>query len=106
MQRLTISLLLSGMFLLTGCSTYWYQEDKSFEECKQARAECRAELLKRSDLKNLGVDYEVKFIENCMGKKGYRLLTQDKLPLDIKRETPDTSFHWRAHGVAGTLDVK
>jgi len=90
--------------LFAGCSTYWYQEGKSFDECKQARTECRAELLKRSDLSGLTVDYEVKFIENCMGQKGYRLVTAEDLPLDMRREEPDTTFHWRTVGVAGTIE--
>ncbi len=103
MQKLIISLFLSSIIFLTGCSKYWYQEGKSFDECKQARGECRSELLKRSDIKNLTVQYEVKFAENCMTEKGYRLVTQDELPLDVKREEPDTALHWRTNGVAGTL---
>ena len=103
MYRLFIMFFLSILFACTGCSTYWYQEGKSFEECKQTRKECRSELLKHSDLKNLTVQYEVKFIENCMIEKGYKLVAQDELLLDVKREEPDTSLHWRTHGVAGTL---
>ncbi len=77
MQKLIISLFLSSIIFLTGCSTYWYQEEKSFEQSKQAREECRSELLKRSDLKNLTVQYEVKFAENCMTEKGYKSVSQD-----------------------------
>ena len=104
MQRLMVlALLLTAVFAVVGCSTYWYQEGRSFEECKQARAECQAEVLKRSDLRNLTLQYELKFIENCMTEKGYGLVPQDELPLDIKRAEPDTSWRWFTQGVAGTL---
>ena len=100
---LTIASLILVSFF-AGCATYWYQEGKSFDECKQDRAECGDELLKRSDFRGLTVDYEVKFMENCMGRRGYRLATSEDLPLDIRREEPDTSLHWRTHGAAGTLE--
>ena len=103
MQKLIISLFLSSIIFLTGCSKYWYQEGKSFEECKNARNECFAELKKRSDLSNLTVEYEIKFMNDCMTKKGYREVSQDELPLDAKRQEPESSFHWRARGLAGTL---
>jgi PBP1b-binding outer membrane lipoprotein LpoB len=103
MKKLIVSLFLSSIIFLTGCSKYWYQEGKSFEECKNARNECFAELKKRSDLSNLTVEYEIKFMNDCMTKKDYREVSQDELPLDAKREEPDSSFHWRARGLAGTL---
>ena len=103
MQKLIMSLFLSSIIFLTGCSKYWYQEGKSFDECKQTRDECFAELQKRSDLSNLTVEYEIKFMNDCMTKKGYREVPQDELPLDAKRQEPDSSFHWRARGLAGTL---
>jgi len=103
MQKLIISLFLSGIIFLTGCSKYWYQEGKSFDECKQARGECSSELQKRSDLSNLTVEYEIKFMNDCMTKKGYREVSQDELPLDAKRQEQESSFHWRARGLAGTM---
>ena len=103
MKKLIVSLFLSSIIFLTGCSKYWYQEEKSFEECKNARDECFAELKKRSDLSNLTVEYEIKFMNDCMTKKGYREVSQDELPLDTKRQEPESSFHWRARGLAGTL---
>ena len=103
MAKLILLLFLSSMIFLTGCSKYWYQEGKSFDECKQARNECFAELQKRSDLSNVTVEYEIKFMNDCMTKKGYREVSQDELPLDAKRQEPDSSFHWRARGLTGTL---
>ncbi|MFC1677282.1 hypothetical protein ACFL3G_09500 [Planctomycetota bacterium] len=103
MAKLIILLFLSSIIFLTGCSKYWYQEGKSFEECKDARDECFAELQKRSDLSNLTVEYEIKFMNDCMTKKGYREVSQDELPLDAKRQEPDSSFHWRTRGLAGSL---
>jgi len=100
---LTIASLILVSFF-AGCATYWYQEGKGFEECKRDRAECRNELLKRSDLRGLTMDYEVKFMEDCMGQRGYRLATAEDLPLDMRREEPDTTFHWQTVGVAGTIE--
>ena len=49
------------------------------------------------------MEYEIKFMNDCMTKKGYREASQDELPLDTKRQEPESSFHWRARGLAGTL---
>ena len=100
---LIIMLQIVVLLSVSGCSTYWYQESKSFDECKQARQECRSEMLKRSDLTNVTVQYEVEFIKNCMMEKGYELVSQGELPIDAKREEAETSLHWRTHGVAGAL---
>jgi hypothetical protein len=99
-------IIILGCFacLFQGCSSYWYQEGKSFEECEQARAQCRNELLKRSDFKNLTVQYEVEFMKDCMGQKGYKQTYQNDLPLNVKREEPDSTLHWRAVGLAGTIE--
>ena len=102
MQRQFIIFLLAILFACAGCSTYWYQEGKSFEECMQARQDCINELKKFSTLRQFG-DYEFEFMEDCMGEKGYGLVTEDKLPFRVKREEPETSLHWRLRGVAGTL---
>ncbi len=103
MAKLIILLFLSSIIFLTGCSKYWYQEGKSFEECKNARDECFAELKKRTDFSNPTMEYEIKFMNDCMTEKGYREVPQDELPLDIKRQEPDSLFHYRARGLAGTL---
>ena len=95
---ITIVLILS-----CGCSQYWYQEAKTFDQCTRDRQGCFEELKKRSDFGNVTVDYEIKFMEECMTKKGYEAVEQEKLPLDIKRQEPPSSFHWRARGVAGEL---
>ncbi len=49
------------------------------------------------------MEYEIKFMNDCMTAKNYREVSQDELPLDAKREEPDSSFHWRARGLSGTL---
>jgi hypothetical protein len=104
MQKLLLpTLLLAAALTLVGCSTYWYQQGKGFEQCKQDRAECQAELLKRSDLRNLTMQYELDFLKNCMAEKGYNVVPQNKLPLDVKRAEPDTSWRWFTPGVAGSL---
>ncbi len=105
-----MKMLLGFMVLLCvcvagGCSKYWYQEGKSFAECKQARDECAAGLARRSDLSGLAVEYKVEYMETCMQGKGYRLVSQGDLPLDVIREEPPTTVYWRANGIAGELRV-
>ena len=96
--------MILAVLLTSGCSQYWFQEGKTFDECKRAHGECFADLQRRSDFSNPTMDYEIKFMDDCMAKKGYREATQDELPLDVKRQEPDSSFHWRARGIAGSLN--
>ena len=91
------------VWMACGCSKYWYQEGKSFGECKHARGECYDKLMRRSDLSGLAVEYKVKYMEACMQEKGYRLLSQRELPIDVIREEPPSTFYWRANGIAGEL---
>lgn len=90
----------------TGCELkYWYQEGKTFDQCKADRKICRAELLRRADAYRLG-SYERRFMEECMRQRGYRLVSESELPLDVKREDPDipSEVPWaRSYGLAGTL---
>jgi len=93
--------------LATGCQRmYWYQEGKTFVECKADHEDCQAELLKRTD-RRYASSYKHEFLENCMRERGYELVAEKDLPLDIAREDPQVpsevpSVH--AYGVAGTLD--
>jgi hypothetical protein len=52
--------------------------------------------------------YEHKFMEECMKRKGYRLVAEDKLPLEVKRQDPDSSLrgflYGQRRGIAGTVD--
>ncbi|MHC4842543.1 MAG: hypothetical protein ACYTEE_01955 [Planctomycetota bacterium] len=102
------SFILCSLFVLvvfsSGCEQYWYQEGKTFAEVSKDRQECRQELLKRYDLKGFTKQYEIEFMENCMAEKGYSLVKENKLPIDVKRERPQTSIHWSAKGIAGTLE--
>jgi hypothetical protein len=96
-------LILLLMLSFTGCATYWYQADKTINECKQNRLECFEELKKySSNWRDMG-EYEFKFMEDCMRQKGYTLLKEGELPLRVKRQDPDRLTHFRLHGVAGTL---
>ncbi len=96
--------LLILMLSFAGCTTYWYQADKTIDECKQSRLECFEELKKySSDWRDMG-DYEFKFMEDCMRQKGYTLLKEKELPLRVKREDPDQTIHFRLHGAAGTIE--
>ncbi|MHC4744324.1 MAG: hypothetical protein ACYS8Z_20605, partial [Planctomycetota bacterium] len=87
-----------------GCAKYWYQEGKTFNEAKQDRKDCLEELKKYSpDWRDMG-EYEFKFMNECMKSKGYRLVTENKLPLKVKRDDPDLMQNYRRKGIAGTLD--
>lgn len=97
-----VTLLLMPTFFFTGCTQYWYQEGKTIEQCRLDRQDCVNELTKFSSFQRLG-NYEFDFMEDCMIKKGYRLVTENKLPVKVKREEPETSLHWRLRGIAGTV---
>ena len=107
-----IVILLAGLICFSaGCSKYYYQEGKTFNECAIDRAACFAELQKRIANKTQRPgDYEHKFMEDCMNSKGYRLVTENKLPLDVKRQDPDTTLQGQLYGyrrgIAGTIDEK
>jgi len=107
MKSYKILLLLVLFCLSGGCAKYYYQEGKTFEECKRDRDECMKELKKRMGSEIPG-DYEYKYMEECMKSKGYKLVTEDKLPLDVKRQDPDTTLmgqlYGQRRGIAGTLD--
>jgi hypothetical protein len=99
-------IIASGAFLgclLTGCTQYWYQEGKSFQECQLAQQECFQELRKRTDFIGT-MDYEFEYMTQCMRDKGYRLVKESELPMEAKRKRPDSTLHWRTKGIAGHLD--
>jgi len=108
MKSFTV-LLLGLICLFAGCAEYYYQDGKSYTECAQDRADCVAELQKRlADQSQRSGDYEHKFMEDCMQQKGYRLVTENKLPLNVKRQDPDSSLRGYLYGyrrgIAGALD--
>jgi hypothetical protein len=109
MKSSLVLLLLVLICLFAGCAKYYYQEGKSFNECASARKDCVAELQKRlADQSHSSSGYENKFMEDCMAQKGYELVTEDKLPLDAKRQDPDSSLkgflYGHRRGIAGALD--
>ncbi len=62
-MKLLLKLLLVAVVLFTtGCASYWYQDGKTFDECKAARDKCFTELRKRTDFKGMTSDYEFKFM--------------------------------------------
>jgi hypothetical protein len=95
--------MLTAGLLLTGCAQYWYQEGKTFDECLQDRDDCFRSLQKRTDFVSTG-DYEFEYMEQCMQEKGYRLVKEGDLPLEARRQQPDSSLHWRAKGLAGQVE--
>jgi hypothetical protein len=109
MKNFPVLLILVFMCLFAGCAKYYYQESKSYNECASARKDCYDELQKRLAVKTQRPgDYEHKFMEDCMAQKGYELVTEDKLPLDAKRQDPDSTMkgflYGYRRGMAGALD--
>ena len=111
MKIFAAQLLACLICLSAGCAKYYYQEAKTFDECAMDRADCLAKLKQRlGTVSQRPGDYEYKFIEDCMKRKGYRLVTENKLPLDVKRLDPDPSLSGQLYGyrrgIAGTLADK
>jgi hypothetical protein len=109
MKSSLVLLMLVFICLFSGCAKYYYQEGRSFDECASARKDCVAELQKRlADQSQKAGGYEHKFMEDCMARRGYMLVTEDKLPLDAKRQDPDSSLkgflYGYRRGIAGALD--
>jgi hypothetical protein len=99
----TALLLATAVLLLGGCAKYWYQEGKSFEQCRKDLAASQAEAIRYSDVERtsgLG-SYEGKFVHESMEKKGYHLVGEKELPVRVKRESSPV---FGIPGVAGTID--
>ena len=101
-----ISLLILPILLLfsSGCR-YWYQEDKSFADCESDLRQCYGELKTYADMDMIG-SYEMDFMKDCMKQKGYKLVSESKLPYKVKRRDPDSDTFWVLAGVSGTLDER
>ncbi len=109
MKSLTVLLLLSLVCLLAGCGRYYYQEGKTYDKCESDWASCVAQLQKQKKVLDWGA-YEYRFVEDCMKRKGYKLVFEHELPLEVKRRDPDRStiglMRGRRQGVTGTVDEK
>ena len=108
---LEAALLRAGMalglvVLAAGCQRqYWYQEGKTFDECRADHEECQAELLQRTD-RRYASSYRHRFLDNCMQERGYEVVAEKDLPLDVAREDSKVPSDWpgdHAYGVAGAL---
>jgi len=111
MTRFATVLSLVFVCFSSGCAKYYYQEGKTLEECKQAGKECYAEFEKFQDpdhdapgTYNISYDHEGNFMDACMQDRGYRVVSENKLPLRAKRKDPDRWASRRQRGFAGTLD--
>jgi len=103
MRLILVGLLLTFACLLGGCSKYWYQDGRSFDECRKSLASCQAEATRYADVertRGLG-SYERDFVKECMQKKGYELVSEGKLPVRVKRESSPV---FGIPGMAGTID--
>jgi hypothetical protein len=103
----TILVFIAALCICSGCAKYYYQEGKTFDQCKIDCADCEAELAKRVTNHKPG-SYEHKYLDHCMEEKGYTIVTENKLPLSVKREDPDLSLrgliYGRRRGLAGALE--
>ncbi len=111
MARFTTAVLLAFVCLSCGCAKYYYQEGKTLGQCKQAGRECYAEFEKFQSpdhddpgTYNISYDHEGNFMDACMQDKGYEVVSENKLPLRVKREDPDRWASRLQRGSAGTLD--
>jgi hypothetical protein len=106
MKRITVLLLLCMVCSIAGCGKYYYQEGKSFSACERDCSDCLIELKRRADWDMPGA-YEHKFMDDCMKEKGYGLVTERKLPIDVKRQDPATTLYGRVYenrrGLSGTI---
>jgi hypothetical protein len=107
MKNLISILLICLICISAGCAQYYYQEGKTFEQCAKDREDCLSQVKKLMGSTTPG-SYEYKFMEECMKSRGYKLVTENKLPLDVKRQDPDMStlgqLYGRRRGIAGTID--
>ena len=79
MKSLIVLLSLSLVLLLSGCGRYYYQESKTYGECERDWASCVADLEKQKQVLDWGA-YEYKFVEDCMKRRGYKLVGEGNLP--------------------------
>ena len=109
MKSLTVLLSLCLVCLLAGCGRYYYQKSKTYGECERDWVSCVAQLQKQKKVLDWGA-YEYRFVEDCMKRKGYKLVGERSLPLDAKRRDPDRStmglLRGRRQGVAGTIQIQ
>ena len=110
MMKYAIVLSLALLCFFSGCAKYYYQEGKTIAECEQDFRECGTELKKYQDPNtedparyNISYNYEGKFMDTCMKDRGYRIVSEDKLPLRVKRKDPDP-WITKQRGLAGALD--
>ena len=110
-RRTLILILLALACFLPGCGKYYYHQAKPLAQCRQDASQCLGELYEYRDANaeedparfNVAYDYEGKFLDTCMKDKGYKITSEHKLPLKVKRENPDP---WNLYdrGLAGTID--
>jgi len=103
MAGLRVGLLLLMLCCCTGCGMkYWYQEEKTFDECYEDHRACYEELAELSELTGFG-DRELDIIEDCMKRKGYRPVSWSHLPARTRTRQADRTIHYRLKGLAGSV---
>lgn len=103
-MRQLLYLPLFAFLLFSGC-TYWYQEGVSFDTSQESLDNCLCELKIHTDYSpDYLTGYDIDFIKQCMRSQGYKLVTEDKLPMKVKRRAPKMSTFWVLAGTAGTVE--
>ena len=100
-----ILLVCVSLLFTTGCASYWYRQGKTYEECREDIKQCLGELRKYQDLNSSysNTFYAEDFEKDCMQGKGYKLYSEDKLPLRVKRQTLTGAIS-SSYGIAGRLE--
>ena len=102
MSKIAVISILSLLFFTAGC-TYWHQDGKSYNDCEKDLQQCYSSLQEYADMNSIG-SYEVDFVKDCMKQKGYKLVSEHKLPQDVRRRDPVVDTFWLLAGVSGTVE--
>jgi len=95
-------LSVSCLFIFSGCTSYWYQEGKTFDQCYIDLDNCRKEMVQHYEAGTGIYGYGKRYEESCMQERGYRLTKDSGLPLDVKRQDP-VVHAGEGYGAAGTI---
>lgn len=89
--------------LLAGCADqYWYQKNKTFNQCKDDCIDCRAKSKVYANNFDKSDNFCIEFEEKCMRDKGYKLVSEGWLPIQTKKREPDP-LYLEKYGIAGCL---
>ncbi len=100
MKSVVGAVMLLSVCVLGGCTTYWYQEGKSFRQAKHDLTVCQTAVRQRSPDREMEA-YDGKLLRQCMEEQGYRRVRGNALPAGLMRESSPV---FGVPGVAGTIE--